>query len=122
VMAKLRRFAEAYLQMAELARYRPAAPSDGHGNIQLTLDQARDRERLHREAMQYARQFDGEEDGDTFYIGCSDFMTNRAFVWTIEAARQLAQGSDGDTTALKLLEMAATEVRTVAATRHSYRP
>jgi hypothetical protein len=42
---KLLRFAQAYLMMAR-AKYRPAAPSDGFGNIQLTKDECNDRERL----------------------------------------------------------------------------
>jgi hypothetical protein len=50
-------------------------------------------------------------DTDKFLIGCSDFETNRAFVWTIEAARNLASGTDGDQTAITLLEMAIKEIR-----------
>src|SRR5713101_829886 len=68
---KLLRFAQAYLMMAH-AQYRPAAPSDGFGNIQLTTDEYNDRERLYREAVQYAAAFNREEDDSRgFHIGCS---------------------------------------------------
>lgn len=107
---KLQRFYEAYLMMAERAHYRPAAPSDGFGNIQLTLEQVRDDYRLQREAVAYALEFDKEEDTNSFWIGCSDYKTNRAFVWSIEAARLLASG-DTDDKAIVLLEMALEEVR-----------
>jgi hypothetical protein len=42
----------------------------------------------------------------------SDYTTNRALVYTIEAARLLCCGASGVTHALKLLEMAVEEVRT----------
>ena len=90
---KIMRFAQAYLMMAR-AGYRPAAPSDGYGNIQLSLEQCRDRERLDREAATYALRFNREEDSLSFWIGCSNYTTNRAFVLSIEAARLLASGSD----------------------------
>ncbi len=108
---KLERFSEAYLLMGERARYRPQAPSDGFGNICLSRDELNDTSRLMKEARDYALAFDAEEDTRQFHIGCSNFTTNRAFVWSIEAARQLAAGGDGDQPALKLLEMATAEVR-----------
>lgn len=55
-------------------------------------------------------EFCAEENTDTFSIGCSDFEINRAFVWTIEAARCLAAGAFGKPIALKLLKMAITEI------------
>jgi hypothetical protein len=97
--------------MADKARYRPQAPGDGCGNILLTRGECNDRQRLEREAMEYAKQFLAEEDDRRFRIGCSHYEYNRAFVWTIEAARQLASGTDGRETAIRLLEMAAAEVR-----------
>jgi len=107
---KLQCFYEAYLLMAEHARYRPAAPSDGLGNIQLTLAQVHDKHRLQEQAIAYAVEFAKDEDTDQFWIGCGDYKTNRAFVWSIEAARLLA-GSDADDKAIVLLEMALEEVR-----------
>jgi hypothetical protein len=66
---------------------------------------------LAREATAYAIAFNKEEDSNQFWIGCSDFTTNRAFVRTIEAARQLASGINGQEVALKLLAMAMKEVQ-----------
>ena len=78
---KLMRFAQAYLMMAD-AKYRPAAPSDGCGNIQLTSEQYADKNRLYLEAVTYAMKFASVEDGDmNFHIGCSNYNTNRAFVF-----------------------------------------
>lgn len=113
--SKSRRFAEAYKLMAEEARYRPAAPGDGLGNVSLTKEEAADPKRLDQEAERYALAFDKEEDTDHFHIGCADFDTNRAFVFTIEAARALASGCDGDALALRLLKMAIREVESATA-------
>jgi hypothetical protein len=107
--ARLNRFREAYLQMAKEARYRPKALGDGCGNVSLTATEAADPERLQREARAYAATFDGEEDERRFFIGCSDFRTNRAFVYTIEAARALA-AAESDL-AIKLLTMAIQEIK-----------
>src|SRR5262245_31327459 len=103
------RFREAYLLMARDARYRPQAPSDGLGNIMLSEKELADEARLELEASSYAIKFMKEEDDDEFFIGCSDFTTNRAFVWTIEAARLLA--SPDIPRAIKLLEMAIDEIK-----------
>jgi hypothetical protein len=91
------------------AFYRPGAPGDGLGNVSLTKDQVRDQSRLIREATEYAVQFAAEEDGDrNFYIGCSDFRTNKAFFWCIEAARLIAGAGYKD--AMRLLRMATKEI------------
>jgi hypothetical protein len=108
---RLERFFEAYLLMASEANYRPQAPGDGWGHVLLSRAQLRDRKRLEKEAVDYVLKFDKEEDTRTFWVGTSNFSTNRAFLWTIEAARQLAGGEDGNATAIKLLEMAAKEVK-----------
>jgi len=107
----IERYREAYLMMAGQANYRPQAPSDGCGNIQLSSEQLQDQARLQREATDYAVSFAAEEDTLSYRIGCSHFETNRAFVWLIEAARQLASGGDGNPTALKLIKMAQDEIR-----------
>jgi hypothetical protein len=108
---RFERFCEAYRLMAEKAKYRPAAPGDGCGHVYLTKAELRDRRQLEKEAATYAVGFSKEEDTLKFYIGCSNFRTNRAFIWAIEAARNLAGGDAGNTTAIKLLEMAAEEVK-----------
>jgi hypothetical protein len=76
------RYREAYLRMAKEARYRPQAPGDGIGHVSLTRKQLADPELLQREATAYALRFNKEENELTFAIGCSDFVTNRAFIWT----------------------------------------
>jgi hypothetical protein len=95
---RIERLCDAYVRMAKEAHHRPQAPSDSPG-------------RLEQEAVQYALRFHDEEDTRNFWIGCSNFTTNRAFVFCIEAARCLASGDRGDATAIKLLEMAAAEVK-----------
>jgi hypothetical protein len=110
---KLMRYAETYLMMAR-AKYRPAAPSDGFGNIQLSDDEFRDPSRLYLEAVKYAVTFCREEDGDRFYIGCSNFSTNRAFILLIEAARLLAGGNEGNSYALQMLRLASAEIKAAA--------
>ena len=92
--SKYNRFCDAYLEMAYKANYRPAAPGDGFGNIALTAEQVAERPRLELEALEYVRDFVKEEDEHVFNIGCSNYKTNRAFVWVIEAARELAGGAD----------------------------
>jgi hypothetical protein len=95
--------------MAEHANYRPAAPGDGCGHTYLSREEARDPKRLAAEATDYARRFDAEESDLSFTIGCSNYSTNRALVFVIEAARSLCGGKDD--LALDLLEMAVAEVK-----------
>jgi hypothetical protein len=103
------RYHHAYLEMAPF--YRPGAPSDGFGHIQLSADQCHNRQRLEHEANEYTAGFLAEEEKRTFNIGCADYRTARAFLWVIEAARQLASGDGGNATALRLLKMAAKEIK-----------
>jgi hypothetical protein len=110
---RLQRFRAAYVAMVRTAHYRPQAPEDGFGNILLTQAELDDQSRLEAEAAAYAIRFLREEDSGAWHLGYSDFSTNRAFMWAIEAARQLATGISGRTTALKLLQMAATEIARV---------
>jgi hypothetical protein len=105
------RFRDAYKRMAREARYRPAAPGDGLGAIHLTKEQLKDPDLLEEEASRYARRFLEEEDTDSFWIGCSNYSTNRAFVYVIEAARVLGGGEVGDPIAVQLIEMALAEIQ-----------
>lgn len=98
--------------MAE-ANYRPQAPSDGLGGILLSDAELADPTRLANEALAYAIRFGEEDDECIFNLGCSDYTGNRAFVWTVEAARQIASGALGATTAPKLLRMALAELERV---------
>jgi hypothetical protein len=103
---------EAYLQMTKKAKYRPGAPSDGFGGIRLGESELKDSERLADEAYDYATRFIAEENTGQFSIGKSNLMTNRAFVYTIEACRLLCDRTrSGHSYALKLLEMAVNEVK-----------
>ena len=103
------RYATAYLEMARVARYRPQAPEDGFGNVLLSQEQCKDPDRLERETLDYVKRFVAEEDERMFRIGCTNFATNRAFIWVLEAARSLCGGADD--LALQLLEMAVQEIR-----------
>ena len=69
------RIREAYIEMARLANHRPRAPEG-----------ARRDDDLQDEAAAYAREFIAEEQTMGFDIGISDYTTNRALVYTIEAA------------------------------------
>ena len=95
------RIREAYIEMALQANYRPEAPEYGNP----------DDADLQEEAARYARRFIEEEQSRHFHIGVSDYTTNRALVFTIEAAKQLCCGALGVNHGLKLLQMAVGEVK-----------
>jgi hypothetical protein len=103
------RFIEAYLMMAMRAKYRPGAPGDGCGGIYLSDAELADPNRLRQEAVKYAKRFKAEEDTRNFNVGCSNYDTNRAFMFAIDAARNLAAGQGGNATALRLLKLAIEE-------------
>ena len=96
------RIVEAYLAMAK-AGYRPVVRDD------LNAEELKNKRILNDEAKRYTARFLKEEDSFDFHIGCSSFETNRALVFTIEAARLLCSGAD--TLAAKLLGMATDEVK-----------
>jgi hypothetical protein len=108
-MDELQRLIEAYMAMAEQVSYRPAAPSDGHGHILLTPEELADKDRLAREANHYAHRFVCEEEERVFHIGCTNYNTNRAFVYGLEALRCLCSGG-ADGLALDLFSMARVEI------------
>jgi hypothetical protein len=95
--------------MAADARYRPAAPGDGFGHVLLSEAEVGDPVRLEQEAHKYARQFKQDDDRMEHWTGCANYNTNRALVFTIEAARALCSGGH-DQLALDLLCMAIREV------------
>ncbi len=90
----------AYRRMAAKARYRPAAPSDGLGNITVPVEELV----LDDEAERYARHWTSEENEGAFYIGCCNYSTRPATIFAIEAARLLCGGADD--VARDLLRMA----------------
>ncbi|GAA1714386.1 hypothetical protein GCM10009809_08210 [Isoptericola hypogeus] len=100
--------ASTYARMAGLG-YRPAAPSDGFGNITVPLAELD----LHAEAERYARAWLAQEHGQDFTIGCPSYEDRPALVLAIEAARVIC-GSCGDprarAVAARLLRTAADEV------------
>jgi hypothetical protein len=86
-MGPFKQVVDAYRRMATEARYRPAAPSDGMGNMvmpeaELLLDE---------EAATYARRWLAAEDEDgAFDVGTPDVEARPALVFTVEAARLTA--------------------------------
>lgn len=105
------RLTHAYKMMAEKAKYRPGAPSDGLGNIELDSAEIGDRYRFAVEAEEYAERFLRQEDTGKFIIGVSNGSSLIALVYAIEAARLLCAGADAEDTAIKLLELALDEMK-----------
>jgi hypothetical protein len=84
---KLDEIGAAYRAMAE-AGYRPAAPSDGFGNITVPLPETD----IDQEIRAYAERFVEEEDSDRYWAGCTHDEFLRAAVWTLEAFRLMNGG------------------------------
>lgn len=76
---------DAYRRMAREARYRPAAPSDGLGNITAPLTTLN----LATEAHAYAHAWRADEDAQSYPIGCPSFADRETLILLIEAARLL---------------------------------
>jgi hypothetical protein len=104
--------AAAYRRMAREARYRPAAPSDGFGNITVPL---RDLD-LDAEVEAYAEHWWKEEDGRSFWIGCANFPARPAMIYCIEAARLLCAHRLARRYATRLLRMALAELKALERT------
>jgi hypothetical protein len=103
------RISQAYLAMRN-AGYRPAAHRDGLGSVDLPAGEMTDQPTLKAHAQDYAKTFLQEEASLHFHIGYSNYETNRALVFAIEAARLLCCG-DADRLAVKLLGMAIDEIK-----------
>jgi hypothetical protein len=95
---------DAYRRMADEGRYRPAAPSDGLGNITVPLESLD----LDKEASEYARRWWAQEDECEFRVGCCNYPTRAATIFAVEAARLMCSADDA--AALRLLQMAVAEV------------
>ncbi len=113
---RMLRFAHAYLMLAK-ERYRPQAPSDGFGHIQLSKSEFMDEDRLYREAIEYGIKFLNDDERQEFYVGSTNWETNRASVLVIEAARLLAGGFDNEPFAISLLKRAIKEIEQVGQAR-----
>jgi hypothetical protein len=100
-----------YRRMAAEAQYRPAAPSDGFGNVTKPAEELD----IDAEARRYARAWTAQEDAGRFLVGCCDYRTRPATIFAIEAARLLCSGADGNRHARRLLAMAVAELEDAAA-------
>lgn len=96
--------ASAYARMARVARYRPSAPSDGFGNVQVDEEQLN----VSDEQARYVEQWWTEEQTDSYWVGVPNYVDRHALIYIIEAARTL-NGGNPDVTA-RLLKMALAEV------------
>lgn len=105
-MNSIEQIQAAYRRMAEEARYRPAAPSDGLGNITVP-DEDLD---LDKEATEYAARWTAEEDAGVFRLGCCDFSSRPSAMFAVEAARLLNTGAGGQEPARRLLGMAVADL------------
>lgn len=103
--------ASAYKLMAEKARYRPAAPSDGVGNITAPPEKLN----LERESLQYAESWWDQEDKRKFNVGCCNYSTRPATIFAIEGARLMCAGSTANKTALELLQLAVEQLKSAMA-------
>lgn len=111
-MSKTRfdRYVEAYYEMAAKAKYRPAARSDGFGNIPAGVDYLNDPNELEREANTYAKRIYEQDNKKCFQVqASSNYRTNRALVYVLEAAANLCAVQDD--LALKLLRMAINDIK-----------
>jgi len=96
--------ANTYKRMATRARYRPAAPGDGMGNI-LFPEQELD---LEQEQFDYIKSWWATEDSGTYPAGVPDFTYRPALIFIIEAARNL--NGMAPEVARKLLVMAIEQI------------
>lgn len=94
----------AYKLMAEKARYRPQAPSDGFGHITVDLDELD----IDQEARKYAQAFWDQEDDLYWFIGCANYSQRTAMVYLVEAARACC--SSNPDLAKDLVELAREEL------------
>lgn len=101
-----RQIADAYRRMALEARYRPAAPSDGLGNITVPVEELD----LDAEARQYAKHWWEQEDACTYVIGCANYEERPTMIYALEAARLCCSGFGSRPFARRLLELALEEL------------
>lgn len=102
--------ADTYRRMARM-KYRPAAPSDGFGNITVPIRELD----IDQEVIDYAIAFRREEDSDDYFLGCPDFGDRPALIFTVEAAR-LLNGQD-HAKAARLLKAATADIESRLETR-----
>lgn len=115
---RLANYAEGYRMLAELG-YRPMAPSDGHGNVVVPVEELD----LDAEAMAYARDFRQMDDSMEWQAGCTHSDLAPAAVLVLEAFRLMnagriwgragGGGGPGDLLVPRLLRRAAQEYQEV---------
>jgi hypothetical protein len=98
-----------YRSMVKDARYRPAAPSDGCGNITVPTEKLN----LEEECLKYSGRWWEEEDRQLYRLGCCNYSTRPSAILAIEAVRNLNAGNMGNQTALELLQLAVKELQEV---------
>jgi hypothetical protein len=98
----------AYRRMAADANYRPAAPSDGFGNI--TVDEAE--LDLVAEALRFADEWWRQEEDQNYWIGCPDWRDRPALIYAVSAANVICGGPfhHGYNNAAALLRLALEEI------------
>lgn len=101
---KQQQVVDTYARMAREAKYRPAAPGDGLGNITVPVAELD----MKQEAEAYAEAWGREEQSMDFFLGCPSFGDRPALVFIVEAAR-LLNGVERKGAA-HLLRMALTEL------------
>jgi hypothetical protein len=95
----------AYQLMAG-ADYRPAAPSDGLGNIVCPVAELD----IDAEIREYAADWWKQEDDCKYVIGCANWTERVPMVLLIEAARACCRGEGGRDLALDLARLAIREL------------
>ena len=98
----LAKLVPAYMDMANRADYRPAAPSDGFGNITTGYDAE---QQLMEEAVKWATKMSKATDDTTIHIGIPNFEELDAYCLFVEAARLCCSGG-GYKWALKVAKLA----------------
>lgn len=98
--------AAAYRRMAIEARYRPAAPSDGLGNVTLPLEELD----IDAEAQRYVADWWTQENAGSFAVGCANYPLRPAMIFALEAARLCCSTEDAVPFARRLLELALEEL------------
>jgi hypothetical protein len=93
----------AYRRMAEF--YRPAAPSDGFGNLAVPQEELD----LDAEAREYTQRWWEEENNGNYWIGSCNHATRPATIYAVEAARLMCGVADNEVV-LRVLRLAISEL------------
>ena len=90
---RLNSIKDAYLRMEGF--YRPEAPSDGFGHIELSPDELADPVRLEMEAWLAARKwYEADERTEFVNTGCADYYNATAVYLILQAAQLCCDGAN----------------------------